>query len=43
METSLMGEVTPPGLRGQGEDRVRGNNLRSIRMKSRVADENDKE
>ena len=23
-----MGEVTPPGLRGEGEDRVRANNLR---------------
>ena len=27
MESSLVGEVTPPGLRGEGEDRVRANNL----------------
>ena len=39
-----MGEVTPPGLRGQGEDRVRGHSLMTIRRKNRVADENnDKE
>ena len=27
LEASLVGEVTPPGLRGEGEDRVRANNL----------------
>ena len=27
LKSSLMGEVTPPGLRGEGEDRVRANNL----------------
>ena len=27
-----MGEVTPPGLRGEGEDRVRGYNLGRMRM-----------
>ena len=25
-----MGEVTPPGLRGEGEDRVGANNLRRM-------------
>ena len=30
LEASLVGEVTPPGLRGEGEDRVRANNLRVI-------------
>ena len=32
LESSLVGEVTPPGLRGEGEDRVRANNLRRMRM-----------
>ena len=27
VESSLVGEVTPPGLRGEGGDRVRANNL----------------
>ena len=27
LKSSLVGEVTPPGLRGEGEDRVRANNL----------------
>ena len=27
LQSSLMGEVTPPGLREEGEDRLRANNL----------------
>ena len=28
LKSSLVGEVTPPGLRGEGDDRVRANNLK---------------
>ena len=40
LETSLVGEVTPPGLRWEGEDRVRGNNLGTRRMVIGVANIN---
>ena len=36
LETSLVGEVTPPCLRGEGDNRVRGNNLKMVKVVIKV-------